>query len=338
MKNIKLLWTISISICCSLLAFDVVAQDFDQLNDQADDEYKAERYQKAIDLSTRAINLKVNARSYFIRADSRFSLKDYEAALSDYNTAISDYSNYYTTDKYRGRLYYWRGRSKQKLERYAEAITDFNSSFTYNYEEPGYAYWNRGNCYYELGKHKEADEDYAKAIDRLSDSKDLAKLYKYRGDCNAKLKKYTEADKLYTRAISYNADFYGAYWSRAYYRNLDKRSDEAIVDYNKATSIIEASGTNENNSDLATIYRNLALLYSDLEKNDEALVAINKALIADPNYVKGFQTRADIYQDTKNYAKAKADYTNAISLTTEDKKVSDLYFDRSYKLDWKTLD
>ena len=338
MKNIKLWCLACLSIC--LIVFPVVskAQDFDEMNDQADNEYKAENYQKAIELVTKAINLKVNARSYFIRADCRFSTKDYEAALSDYNTAISDYSNYYTTDKYKGRMYYWRGRTKQKLSKYDDAITDFNSSFTYNYEEPGYAYWNRGNCYYELGEYQKADDDYAKGIDRVSDSKDLAKLYKYRGDCMSHLINYTEADKMYTRSISYNADYYSAYWSRAYYRNLDGKSNDAIDDYKKAISIIQASGTNSNSDDLAAIYRNLSLLYSDLKRDDDAMEAINKALLADPNYIKGFQTRADIYQHMKNYEKAKADYTNAISLSTDDKVIADIYFERSYQLDWKILD
>ena len=159
MKNMKLFLLAGMAICCSFLPLLGTAQDFDGLNDQADDEYKAEHYQKAMDLATRAINLKVNARSYFIRADCRFSLKDYEAALSDYNTAISGYSNYYTTDKYKGRLYYWRGRTKQKQAKYEDAITDFDASFTYNYDEPGYAYWNRGNCYYETLEYQKADDD-----------------------------------------------------------------------------------------------------------------------------------------------------------------------------------
>ena len=98
------------------------------------------------------------------------------------------------------------------------------------------------------------------------------------------------------------------------------------------------SSTNANNADLASIYRNMALLYSDLDKYDEALLAINRSLLADPNYVKTFETRADIYQQMKNYDKAKADYTNAIGLVNDDKSISDLYFDRSYKLEWKTLD
>src|SRR5258706_1863567 len=325
-------------MCLVLFPVLLYAQDFDELNEQADKEYSANNYQKAIDLATRSINLKINPRSYFIRADCRFSLKDYEAALDDYNTAISNYSSYYNTDKYKGRLYYWRGRSKQKLKKYNDAISDFNNSLTNNYEDTGYAYWNRGNCYYELEMYKESDDDYAKAIDRLSASKDLANLYKYRGDCNAKLENYDNAEKFYTRAISYDADYYSAYWSRGYYRHLNLKNDDAIADYIKATSIIEASGTNDHNTDLAAIYRNMTLLDIDLEKYTEALKHINKSLLADPNYVDAFKTRAEIYQHLKMYDKAKADYTNAISLVNDDKTISDLYFERSYKLDWEILD
>ncbi len=339
MKNLKLLWIVCLTICCNLSVLSSFAQDFDELNEQADKEYIANNYQKAIELATRSINLKVNPRAYFIRADSWFSLKDYKAALIDYNTAISDYSSYYTTDKYKGRLYYWRARTKQKLEKYDDAISDFGTSLSYNFEDAGYAYWNRGNCYYSLEKYKESDEDYAKAIDRVSDTKDLTSLYKYRGDCNGKQRDYANAEKFFTRAISYNADYYNAYWSRGYYRYLNLKEEDAIADYAKAASIIEASGTKaSNNSDLASIYRNMALLYYEINKNDEALQAINKALLADPNYIKGFQTRADIYQQMKSYAKAKEDYTNAITLLNDDNAISNLYFERSWKLGWKTLD
>lgn len=338
MKRTKLIWIACFTILYNFFPLILVAQDFDELNAQADKEYLSNNFQKAIDLATRAINQKVNARSYFIRADSRFSLKDYEAALDDFNATISNYSSYYSTDKYKGRLYYWRARCKQNLGKYNDAITDFGTSLSYNFEDARYAYWNRANCYYNLEKYKESDDDYAKATDRSSESKDLANLYKYRGDCNGKLADYANADKFYTRAISYNADYYNVYWSRAYYRRLNSKNDDAIADYTKATSIIKALGTNDNNDDLAFIYRNMALLHNDLGKYDEALQAINKSLLADPNYVKAFETRADIYQQLKNYNKAKADYTNAISLVSDDKSISDLYFDRSYKLEWKTLD
>ena len=330
-------------LACLLFFFNFVplsgfAQTFDDINEQADKEYLANNYQKAITLSTQAINLKSNPRSYFIRADARYSIKDFQAALDDYNTALSDYSSYYSTDKYKGRLYYWRARCKQKLGNYSDAIEDFNSSITYNFEDIGYSYWNRGNAYYSLEKYKESDDDYAKAIDHMSEAKDLTDLYKYRGDCNGRLEDYTGADKFYTRAISYDANNYNAYWSRGYYRNLNLQTDDAIADYKKAISIIEASGSADNSHDLAVVYRNLALLYNGNDKTDDALETINKALKADPNYVDAFETRADIYGKMKNYAKAKSDYTNAISVQSDNKAISDLYFDRSYKLDWVTLD
>ncbi len=338
MKSAKIIWIACFTTLYILSPFHSLAQDFDELNVQADKEYAANNYQKAIDLVTQAINLKMNPRSYFIRADCRFSMKDYEAAEDDYSTAISNYSSYYSTDKFKGRLYYWRGRCKQKLAKYTDAIDDFNTCLTNNYEEAGYAYWNRANCYYELAKYLDSDADYAKAIDKLSDPKDLAKLYKYRGDCAAKLYKYSDADKMYSRSISYDADNYNAYWSRAYYRSLDEKAEDAIADYIKAASIIEASGTNANSSDLASIYNNLSLLYFNKKNSEEALAAINKALLADPNYVNGFQTRADIYQQMKNYEKAKSDYGNAITLAADDKTIADLYFARSWKLDWVILD
>lgn len=336
MKPFKLLWALCLVAGINFLPTKAFSQDFDDLNEQADKEYAADHYQKAIDLVNRALDLKVNARSYFIRADSKYSLKDFDGALSDYNKAISKYSEYYTTDKFKGRLYYWRARTKQAMKKWDDAISDFNTALTYNYEEPGYVYWNRANCYYDQLKYQESDDDYKRAIDNLTKSDDLKKLYKYRGDCLGHLKKYDDADRMYSKAINYDPDYYGAYWSRGYYRYMNSQDDEAIVDYKKATSIIEAQGGNSD--DLASIYRNLALLYNDQKRYDDAITAINKAIKANPNYVKGFQTRADVYQNMKQYDKAKTDYTNAISLLTEDQAMADLYFDRSYKLDWVIVD
>lgn len=338
MKRNQLLCTAISAIILFIVPLAGFSQTYDELNDQADKEYSADNYVKSEELATRAINMKPNARSYFIRADSRYSKKDYEAALDDYNTAISTYNGYYTTDKYKARLYYWRGRTKQNLGKYDDAISDFTTSLNNNYEEAGNAYWNRGNCYYKQQKYKESDDDYAKAIDRTSDAKDLSKLYKYRGDCQNNLGDYDNADKLFTRAISYNADNYNAYWSRGYLRNDRSKPDEALADYKKAVSIINATGADGKSVDLGYIYRNMARIYYTSMKDDEAMEAINKSLMANPNYADAFLTRANIWQVMKNYPKAKADYANAISLTSDDKVVSDLYFDRSYKLDWEILD
>ena len=324
------LFSIAVAIICILLSpAGSFAQDFDELNEQADKEYAGNNFQNAIELSTRAINLKVNPRSYFIRADSRFSLKDYETALDDFNSAISNYSSYYTTDKYKGRLYYWRARCKQKLERYTDAINDFGTSFDYNFEDAGYAYWNRGNCYYQLEKYKESDDDYAKAIDRISASKDLGDLYKYRGDCNGKLADYASADKFYTRAISYNPDNYLAYWQRGYYKDLENKYEEALADYNKTIDIISASSTPSSGHNLSILYRNRALIYKSLIQYDSALAAINTSLQTDPNYINAYKTRAEIYTYQKKQDKAKADYGNAISLEKDKGKLSDLYLTRS---------
>jgi tetratricopeptide (TPR) repeat protein len=336
MNHLKWLWATCLLACIALLPLNTFAQTFDDINDQADKEYEANNYQKAMDLTNKSLNMQVNSRSYFIRADCRYSLNDFEAALSDYDKAIELYSGYYTTDKYKARMYYWRGRTKQKLKQWEDAIVDLTSSITYNYDEAGYAYWNRGNCYYESKKYKEADDDYTKAIDRLSKSEDLTKLYKYRGDCMGRLYKYDDADKMFTRSISYDANFYNAYWSRGFYRNSNYKSDDALEDYRKAISIIEAN--NGDNNDLASVYRNVALIYSAKGENDDAMEAINKSLKANPNFISGFQTRADIYRDMKKFDKAKADYDNAITLETDDSKQAEMYFERSYELDWKMLD
>src|ERR1044071_8696959 len=129
------------TISLLVISFSLVAQDFDDLNDQAYKERDNKNYQRAIDLCTQAINKKINTRSYIIRAYCRYILKDYLAALDDYNSALSNYYDYYGSDnKEKAAIYYYRGRCKQSLQRYSDAISDFNDALSSNYSEAGYAY------------------------------------------------------------------------------------------------------------------------------------------------------------------------------------------------------
>lgn len=305
------------------------AQDFDDLNNQANKEYLAKNYQKAIDLSTQSLNIKLNARAYFIRADSRYQLSDYQAALDDFNSTLSYYSAYYSEDKYKGNIYFYRGLTLYSLGKYDDAISDFNSAITYNYEQPNYAYWYRADSYYALSKYKESDDDYARVIDRTSDSKELSTLYKSRGDCNALQKKYTNAYDFYTRAISYDPNNYNAYWEMGYYKDLEGRYDDALVDYGKAIDVVKSLNDPSTDDDLANLYCNEALLHKVLGHYDDALNTINMALQSNPNYINAYKTRAEIYSAQKKYDKARIDYMNAIGLENDKKNISDLYLNSS---------
>lgn len=315
----------------------IQAQNVEDLNNQAYQEMKDKNYNKAIELCTQSISKKTNARGYIIRGNCWYYLNDYETAIDDYTSALLYYSEYYTNDKEKSGIYYFRGICRQKLSRYKESIDDFNSSLAYNYDAPGYVYWNRAYSYYKLGKYQESDDDYAKAIDRVSDTKERSKLYKGRGDCQAKLGNLNDAYTYYARAISYDADNYDAYWERGYYEDINWKRDEALADYIKAANIIIASNNPASNGDLAILYRNQALIYTTLAKYDDALLTVNKALQIDPNYIQAYQTRADIYISLKNYEKAKADYSNAINLQSDNKLKAGIYQERA-KMEMRILE
>lgn len=315
----------------------LLAQDFDELNNQAYKERDNKNYQKAIELCTQAISKKVNARSFIIRADCRYELKDYKAAIDDFESALTYYSEYYSDNKEKAGIYYIMGRIKHELGRYSAAISDYNSALTYNYEETGYVYWNRGASYYATGKYKEADDDYIKAIDRISSGDDLSILYSNRGDCQVQLNNYETAYTLYARAITYNPKNYNPYWQRGHYKSQKGKYEEALDDFNKAIEIIREAAAPANTNDLAILYRNKALMHKDLKQYDEALAAINKSAATDPNMAKTYRVRGDIYKAMKKYDKAKADYENAITLQTDKKIKADIYFDRSI-MEWNLLD
>ncbi len=314
-----------------------LAQDFDEINNEAFKERDNKNYQKALELCTQALGKKINARSFIIRADCRYELGDYRAAIDDFESALTYYSEYYSENKEKAGIYYMMGRSKHELGRYGAAISDYNSALTYNYEEPGFVYWNRGACYYETGKYKDADDDYIKAIGKISASADLSTLYSNRGDCQAMLGDYETAFTYYDRSISYNAKNYNPYWQRGHYKSQKYKYEEALADFNKAIDIIKEAATPANNNDLAVLYRNKALMHKSLKQYDEALVAINKSAATDPNMAKTYRVRAEIYQAMKKYDKAKAEYENAITLQTDKKIKANIYLDRSM-MEWNLLD
>lgn len=322
--------TTSIAIATFLLFPGILpAQGFDDLNNEAFKERDNKNYNRAIELCTQSISVKTNARAYIIRGDSRYYRGDYEAAIDDFTSALRYYSEYYSDNKEKAAIYYLRGLCEKDLNRYTDAISDFGYALDYSYSLPGYVYWNRASCYYKSGKYKESDDDYGKAIDRISDTKDLSSLHKARGDCQAALWDYEKANTLYTRAINYDPGNYYAWWQRGYYQDVDGKDDEALADYTKAIEIILASNNPSSNTDLATLYRNQAVLQENKKRYDEALTAINKAIQANPNFIKAYQSRASIYKDLKKYDKAKADYSSAISLQKDNKAKSGIYLTRS---------
>jgi tetratricopeptide (TPR) repeat protein len=327
----KLFYFLAIFVCPVAFPLLLSAQDSEDINSQADKEYTGKNYQKALELATQSINIKPNVRAYFIRADARYSLNDYAAATEDFTSALSNYSTYYSTDQYKGRIYYWRGMSYQQSGKYENAVSDYGSAITYNYAESKYVYWNRAISYYNLKKYKDAEEDYGRAIDRSSDSKELSSMYMYRGNCKAMTYEYTAAYGFYARAASYNPDNYEAYWNMAYYKVIEYKNEEALADYGKAIDILTRLSSPDKNKNLAFLYENEARIYRDKKQYDEALTGMNKSLLADPNYIAGYKTRAGIYWAQKKYDKAKADYSNAITLQTDKKARGDLYFDLSLK-------
>lgn len=312
-------------------------QDFDDLNNQAYKERENKNYQKAIELCTQSINKKTNPRAYIIRGDCRYTLGDFEAAEGDFSSALLYYSEYYSDNKEKAGIYYLRGYCRLELKRYSDAVSDFDNALYYDYSKPGYVYWDRGICYNNLGKYKESEADYAKAIDRFSDATDLSLLYKRRGDNQADLGEYEMAITYYSRAISYNPKNSNAYWQRGYYKNKQAKYDDAIEDYQKAIDILISSDKATKNSDLASLYRNQALIYKYRFQNESALEAIDKSIKAEPNKTEAYETRAEIYWEMKKYDKAKADYESAISLVKDKKAKANMYLNRSMKL-WYILD
>ena len=227
--------------------------------------------------------------------------------------------------------YYKQAQTEYDNKNYKKCIEYCDQSLAIT--KTGEAYWERGSAKLESDNYSGAIEDYTLALPFYNKNSSLAKLYYLRGESYYKNDKYDEAITDFVKAEEYGyTNLKLLYWYKglAYYYKANY--EKAITQYRQAISLYTDEGS------LESLYQNMARSYDKLGQNDEALNEISNALQKTPNKSYLFKVRAMIHVSQKKYELAKEDYSNAINLETDNKAVSDLYFERSWKLGWKTLD
>jgi tetratricopeptide (TPR) repeat protein len=98
-------------------------------------------------------------------------------------------------------------------------------------------------------------------------------------------------------------------WNQCWVAGTTIPADKRI-DY--CTQLIESGGVPTAN--MAALYSNRAIAYSDSGLYDQAIADYNKAISLDPKNARYFFDRGEAYRKSRLYDKAIADYSHAIAL------------------------
>jgi len=185
------------------------------------------------------------------------------------------------------------GNFTKAIEYYGRAIEQ-NPEF-------GYAYNNRAWAYYFLGRYDEALADLNRALELGPVD---APAYYGRGVILEMLGRYDEAIGDYTSAIGLDPGYALAYNNRAWVYALKGDYTRALEDVDKALASIEED-------DL--FFLSIALttrgnIYRSLERYDEAMTDIERAIELNPDYFWAYYSRGLLYQELGKKKKAKADF------------------------------
>ena len=212
---------------------------------------------------------------YVYLGSTKYAQKKYDAAYNDFQTAVVELNklgytkiedmpsnivqSYSVAAYYRGVTQYFRGN-------YQDAITDFNYALVYKY--------NASDCYNQIALSYYALSDFAKSVDNFT----LAIGYKpteystfyWRGNAYLCLENWQEAIEDFDVYLGkFPSEAYG-YHYRGYAKAMAGKSTDALQDTKKTIEL--------KIKDLYLPYRNLGLIYTNLDDCKGAKESYEKAL------------------------------------------------------------
>ncbi len=199
--------------------------------------------------------------------------------------------------------FYNDGIKLQDDEKYTEALAAFKKAIAKN---PNYkeALYSAGWTCNELKK-------YTEALTFLQKAKSLwpneAKVYLEQGYALENLSRKDEAIESYNKCLSIKSDYALAYkyLGIVYYDDYN---------YKKCLENLEAYLEYEPDSEDSDVYYRKAVSENELDKFEDALVSINKAISLKPNNVKMINEQGYTHYLLKNTDEAMASYNKSVSL------------------------
>jgi tetratricopeptide (TPR) repeat protein len=214
--------------------------------------------------------------NFFSQGDALYDQKEYAQALGKYDKAIE--LNPGSGDAYAG-----KGSTLRMLGRYPEAVAALDKAIAINPRDV-WDYRERGACYADDGKYVEALTNYDKAIELDPEDKFA---YGLKGSALRALSRYPEAVVALDKVIELDPQYVWAYNERAYVYSDWGKHEQAIIDYNKALEL---------NPNYKFAYAK-AFDLRGLKRYKEALDALNRAIVIDPQWSWPYEERGSIYHD-----------------------------------------
>jgi tetratricopeptide (TPR) repeat protein len=214
---------------------------------------------------------------------------DFQSSVRHYTDALEYDPN--TVEAYNG-----RGQAYFQLRKFPEALADFSKAIEAGIVTPK-LFLNRGKCLVILNRAAEAMPDLNRSIELEPKSPEA---FYFRGLADEKEGNLEKAISDYGQAIKLNPNYVEAMVNRGLLLAKSTRYAEAVDDYSAAFAISAPQVQ-------PMILNNRAFSLLKSGKLDEALKDANKALEINPNYPFAYNTRAAIYQQLGQAAKAQAD-------------------------------
>ena len=180
---------------------------------------------------------------------------------------------------------------------------------------PNYAgsYYFRAFVYlYGIRNFDNAISDFTKSIQMQPD---FEGAYFYRGMASHNLEKNIDAIKDFTKVINMNKDNTDAYFMRALIKSNMNDRQGAISDYDEI--IKREKSATPSIYKMSTVYNNKAYCLVELDKPNEALPFVTKALSLDETEAYIWDTRGEIYFKLGDYEKCIKDMNKSISIDEE---------------------
>lgn len=215
---------------------------------------------------------------------------------NDFETSVRHYSEALQYDPNTVEAYNGRGQAYLYLKRYPEALGDFEKALASGIETPK-LYMNQGKCLVTLKRYEEAIPALTKSLELEPKS---AETWLLRGKAQQQTGKTDLALKDYDKSLELEPGIIEARMNRAVILFNAGEYARAIEDN---TLILDSAPEPAK----VPVLLNRANCYLKSGATDKALADVNNALEINPNYTKGYQTRAAIWQLMGQTDKMQAD-------------------------------
>ncbi len=299
--NLKKMFSFKKPLLILVALFFILISGFSQSYnyEKATEAYKAEDYDLALDFYTREIsdNPK-NNDAYYYRA-TIYQYKDKNSlALSDINIALKNYSK--KDKKSLAACHSLKASIYESIEEYDNAIEEYNFAIKLSPDYQPY-YISRAQIFFDKKQYDKAEADYRTILKmNEGDVQALASLARnfMTTDNDA------EAEKILNKVIKLNPEYVSGYYYRAILYYKQKKYNDAIADAFYLCSLKESDKEN----------RNFFINYAN--KNITlALSKVNAKISQYPEKDDWYFIRAQLYENSKDYFAAIADYNKMLDIS-----------------------